>query len=483
VQAKEFVVIKAFGLALFLLAGVVALASPPAAVADGELTLQITGVDASAYPNVKFFVTAVDSDGLSLGDLRASDFIVEAGERRLPVSSVQGITDGQVGISALLSLDTSGSMVGAPITAAREAASSFITTLRPIDEVAVVSFADRVVVASPYTQDFRGAQAAITGLQAVGNTALYQAVADSAKWASERGAARRVVILLSDGADFGGVSPTTRQQSIDAAWSVGVPFFVIGLGNQIDRQYLQDLANATRGRLFIAPSATQLRQVFSEIGQQVRTQYAVTLDLSKTPIEGDVGAKLTVRRGAKSGTAEFAFNVPNLVPQEVQVAPALEGDGVRVPGWLVLSLLALAGAGGMVFAGRRLATSRAASRDAAFVPASVFHARQTPDRSEEASEVLGRLVAAGGETYELTRRLISLGGDADSTYRLPQAGPSAGSLRVWLANEHFMVHDTSPRVRMKLNGNSAKWGVLRDGDQVEFGGVKLRFESVGGIRG
>jgi uncharacterized protein YegL len=386
------------------------------------------------------------------------------------------VTESDNGISALLALDTSGSMVGAPIAAARDAASNFVGTLGPVDEVAVVSFADRVVVASPYTQDFRVAQTSVSTLGAVGNTALYQAVSDTSSWASQRGSERRVIILLSDGADFGGVSSATRQQSIDAASQARVPFYVIGLGSQIDRQYLQDLTTATRGRLFVAPSSTQLRQIFSEIGRQVRTQYAVTLDLSSTPIEGDVLAKLTVRMGSKSGAADLQLNVPLVLPRELPATP-VEEEGMKVPTWLIFTGLGALTGYVLLRVVVRLSKSRAIHREAAYAPASLFHQTQPAASADSAPDVLGRLVGQDGETFALTRSLVSLGTDADSTYRLPINGATPGSVRIWLGNEHFIVHDTSPRTRMKLNGNPTRWGVLRDGDNVEIGGLKLRFES------
>jgi Mg-chelatase subunit ChlD len=463
---------------LVTLVAALALSGTHSSAAQSELTVEISGVDASAYPTVRFLVTAADKDGFSPSDLTAANLVVESKDRRLPVSSVQSISEGQIGISALFALDTSGSMAGTPIVAARDAATALVTTMRPADEVAIVAFADQVTVASPYTQDFKAAQSVIAGLPAVGNTALYQAVADASKWASERSSQRRAVILLSDGADYGGVSTTSRQQSIDAAWSAGVPFYVVGLGSQIDRPYLQELASATRGRLFIAPTSAQVRQIFVDIERQVRTQYVVTLDLTRSSVEGDVTAKLTVRSGIKSGSADFNFSVPIVLPQEIQLAPA-EDSGLVIPRWLIFSLAAVLAVVVLTHVLRKLLRTRGARRDAAFVPGSVFHARSVDNR-EDATEVLGRLVGTDGETYDLTRRLVSLGTDADSTYRLPTRGANSGSLRFWLANEQFMVHDTSPRPRMKLNGSSAKWGVLKHGDQLEFAGAKLRFESQDG---
>src|SRR5438105_4941187 len=69
---------------------------------------------------------------------------------------------------------------------------------------------------------------------------------------------RRAVVLLTDGADFGGVSSVDSAGSLSQAGASGIPFFTVGLGSAIDQPYLQQLADTTRGQLSVAPAPESL---------------------------------------------------------------------------------------------------------------------------------------------------------------------------------------------------------------------------------
>ena len=88
-----------------------------------------------------------------------------------------------------------------------------------------------------------------------------------------------------------------------------------------------------------------------------------------------------------------------------------------------------------------------------------------------------------GASIPLTRALTTLGAEPGVSYQLPVSvdfGP--GNVRIWLANERFLLHDSSTRSRVQLNGRMVRWSFLGAGDELEIGGVKLRFESLGEAR-
>src|SRR5690606_19529172 len=155
-------------------------------------------------------------------------FSVRVGDQDIPVTEVRTVTDAEVGISAMLLVDTSGSMIGAPIADAREAAAQYVQSLQPNDEVTVLSFSNLTNVIADFSTDFGAVESELPNLVAFGDTALYDAVADAAQRMAMRPAARRVIIMLSDGADYG-ISSVNRQQAIDAAAGAGTPFYVVGL--------------------------------------------------------------------------------------------------------------------------------------------------------------------------------------------------------------------------------------------------------------
>jgi VWFA-related protein len=451
--------------------------------ADGELTLQVTGVDTSEYPTVRLSVTVIDQNGRSPEDLGAANFKVEVAGKRLPIAAVDSSAHGDLAVSSLLVIDTSGSMQGQAIEAARQAASAFITSLRAVDEVGVMSFAGSVVTLSPFTTDFASANRSLSSLNALGNTALYEAVADAAQLSKQHGTQRQAIVLVSDGADFGGVSAVSRAESLAAAESGGVPFYVVGFGEAIDRSYLQELADASRGHLYIAPAIDELRSVFADISQQVLTQYAVTLDLTGTDFAGSLPATLTVDAGGAEDSVDLEFPLPEpeavVVPQQVAAAPLPDPEPSSGSDWPWL--VAIAGAALVVvgYIGRRLVLVRTEAQEAIMQPPTALSDSHQPTSSRDGDEVLGRLVAPDGTHYDLFRHLVSFGADEESTYRWPASDPDLGAstIRVWYGSERFVVHDTSARTRLKLNGRRSQWAFLEDGDELELNGLKLRFQS------
>ena len=165
------------------------------------------------------------------------------------MEGLQTVVDSQVSLSVVLAVDASGSMAGEPLTAAQTAAAEFVNGLSPQDSVAVLAFSDSVTVAQEPTADKASAISALQGLTAVGNTALFEATSRATAKALESSTPRRVIILLSDGVDYGGKSSVTRDDSITQARVAGVPLYTIGLGADIDRAYLSELAQATRRAL------------------------------------------------------------------------------------------------------------------------------------------------------------------------------------------------------------------------------------------
>jgi VWFA-related protein len=452
--------------------------------ADGELALQVTGVDTSEYPMVHLLVTVIDQDGRSPENLSKENFSVEADGDQLLISAVDGSAHGDLGVSSLLVIDTSGSMEGQPIEAARQAAGAFMAPLRAVDEVGILSFADSVVTLSPFTGDFTRAAQSLSSLSALGNTALYQAVAEAAQVSAARDTQRQAIILVSDGADFGGVSTISRSESLAIASRAGVPFYVVGFGEGIDRSYLQELAGASRGHLYIAPAIDELRSVFADISQQVLTQYSVTLDLEGTEYAGNLPATLSIETPSGNGSVQLEFALPEPEPAVVpQVVPApvveQQPEPASSSSWPLIIAIALLVLVVVAFAVRRFVEARSIAQDETVAPTPALTDFHEPVGAPDGDKVLARLVAPDGTKYDLFRRPISLGASEDSTYRLPAGdiglGPS--TIRVWYGSERFVVHDTSARTRLKLNGRRSRWAFLEDGDELELNGLKLQFQS------
>ena len=149
-------------------------------------------------------------------------------------------------------------MQGETLLKAQESAKRLLSNLRPDDRAAVLSFADEVKVERTLSPDRAALLAAVDGLRADGSTALYDGVARSTELAAESRFTRRAVVLLSDGRESGDASRLSREASLATAATAGSPFFVVGVGPDIDQEYLEQLGTRSGGRYFEAAGAAQV---------------------------------------------------------------------------------------------------------------------------------------------------------------------------------------------------------------------------------
>lgn len=194
--------------------------------------------------------------------------------------------------TVLVAVDVSGSMEATDVnpdrlTAAREAARSFVDELPERFNVGLVSFAGSAsLVVAPTTQRDLVRDGVDRLRLGTGGTAIGEAVftgleairSFDARAGQDPPPAR--IVLLSDGANTSGRPPETAASAAAAA---GVPVSTIAYGTPegtitnglritpvpVDGATLRALAQATRGRFYEAPSAERLQQVYADLGSSI----------------------------------------------------------------------------------------------------------------------------------------------------------------------------------------------------------------------
>lgn len=300
--------------AIILVAAALGALTLPLSAQDDSLRVNVRSAADDTYPVARLVVNVEDSSaaGETLG---ISNFSVRANGSEARVVTAEVADSKDAPLDVVMVIDTSGSMEGAALAATKEAAKAFLDSLAPDDRVALIHFGDQVVAPLDFTDDRAATVAAIDALVARGNTALYQATTVGALKAATSTAARRAVILLSDGADFGGRSVATRAESLGAAAAGAVPVFAIAQGTDLDRPYLQELANVTRGRYLEAPRPEDLHALYASIGRLLRSQYVVTFDASSVAHLAQSEVALTVTSGERSVTDTVTYRpAPGFVP-------------------------------------------------------------------------------------------------------------------------------------------------------------------------
>lgn len=222
-------------------------------------------------PTIEFSALA---DGAA-GSLAVSDLVVvEDGV----VQQVESFEEAVAPISIAMVVDTSGSMRRA-LPVAQAAARSFVTSLRPTDPLALVRFADRVVVEHEFSEKRPTTLEAIDRLQAVGGTALWDALHDSMQILKQR-TGRRAIVLLSDGRDENnpGTAPGsthTFDEVLALVRDTDTVVYAIGLGANVDRTGLERLAQQSGGTVSFPPEAAALDGEYRRVLDTLRQRYVI----------------------------------------------------------------------------------------------------------------------------------------------------------------------------------------------------------------
>lgn len=426
---------------------------------------------------------ALDGNGQPIAD--ASGFAAELDGRPVDIASERTIVDARIPLGVVLTIDVSGSMAeSGAIAQAKTAARAFIDQLGPQDSAKVIPFADAVDVTNPFTSDRAALAAQIEELVARGNTALYDAVRISSYVAAGSETARHAVVLLSDGRDFGGLSESTREAALEAARASGVPFFVVGLGTDIDASFLEELAGITRGRFFPAETA-DLPAIYSYISTLLRSQYELTIRLPEDLANRAPTLTVTLARDGSVLADEVQLSLALPAPQPTAAPPPEAApEEARGVSPILYGVGAVAGVAALLILGRAGYLWRRRRRTAG--PAGRIGPVGLPEQTLRPVEVRrGRAVltvTAGpdrGAHVVVEEVAVTLGSGRTCALRLSEeTGVLDEHLRIWWRGEHLMAHSLDRARPAMVNGRAIDWAVLEDGDRLTLGGheVLVRIE-------
>ena len=257
--------LAAAGLALTFLA-------LPAAAAAG---VQLRGVDASAYPNIRGSV------------------VLPVGTSGVPIMTENG--HGVVGLqlqnlgrakAMTLVIDRSQSMRGKPLADASTGARAFVAAKQAADEVSVLAFGSAPLTLSPFSTVKGNAIAALASLKPdpFKGTALYDAIAVAARQLSSNPLPGRVIIVLSDGAD--NASHGSLERAKEAAHKANAAVYTIGIeGDGFDPAPLMQVASETGGQYYGASSSAELRSVYASVAASLKRTWRLQYVTAARPGE------------------------------------------------------------------------------------------------------------------------------------------------------------------------------------------------------
>ncbi|MEE9218866.1 MAG: VWA domain-containing protein [Acidobacteriota bacterium] len=218
-------------------------------------------------------VISEEEDNRYILDLARDAFVLQ--EDGVPQEVIDFYLE-QRPVSVALLLDTSGSLKNEmPIVHA--AASGFVEALGEGDRGMVIEFSDKVFLLQDLTDRHALLLEAIQSTEALGPTAMYDALLASLRKMSKV-EGRKAIVVLTDGEDTS--SQTTYDSLLERVQLSEVIIYSIGLGSSVLdvalRSRLKEIARVTGGRAFFPGKAEDLEETYRQVINELLHQYYLT---------------------------------------------------------------------------------------------------------------------------------------------------------------------------------------------------------------
>jgi VWFA-related protein len=178
--------------------------------------------------------------------------------------------------------------------------------LRPKKDLgAVVTFEHESVLVQDLTDDIQKLEQAIRQVEisvvpgvtvagtppinptGAGSTAMFDSIYSVSSDLLRREAGRRVIILLTDGNDTS--SSVKMREAIERTWRSEIIVYSIGIADPrvgINKGDLKKIAAETGGRAFFPNNFEDLDRAFTQIDEDLRSQYIVTYEPANEAKDG-----------------------------------------------------------------------------------------------------------------------------------------------------------------------------------------------------
>jgi Ca-activated chloride channel family protein len=262
---------------------------------------------------VKVPISVFDYEGNLIDDIRSEDFRIWEDQAQQEIRSF-GIDRNPV--SAVLVLDTS--MSGkTELKKIKEAAEEFAKALSPGDNISLILFDEKVQKAVDWTEDRKKVRKALGKLRPGWRTALYDALYFAANDQLEGIDGRKAIILLTDSLD--NFSKKNFKHASLAVVESQASLYVVSKtaivrkeaknerrvkildniykrlfgenSNYIDEFFekreaeMKSLAEQTGGRCFFPHDYNEIKGVYSEVAQELKSKYYLTYISNQSMVE------------------------------------------------------------------------------------------------------------------------------------------------------------------------------------------------------
>ncbi|TML00932.1 MAG: VWA domain-containing protein [Actinobacteria bacterium] len=297
----------------FVMAAVIVLAASAAAAAALGATAPPPHVAeaASAFPSRAYILTLPHGMKLKADAVQVFENGRQAND--LTVTPVGESRSTQFG--AVLVIDASTSMEGAPEQAAFGAARAFAAQRKGQEQLAIVTYNVSPSVKLPFTTDQTRIDAALsTQPPFVFGTHIYDAIGQSLDLLRNGHISAGTIVILSDGQEHRGRGDRGDHESeatmAAKARAAHVRVFSVGLRSRVSNlKALRTIARDTGGQYIETTSIKELKAIYKQLGSTLASEYLLRYRSLAGPNQH---IAVTIRVHGVKGKASVAYDTPKL---------------------------------------------------------------------------------------------------------------------------------------------------------------------------
>src|SRR5215469_3065728 len=244
--------------------------------AAGILTLAAWGqsnIFRSESRLVEVYATVFDSKNHPVDGIEKEHFQVFEDGARQEIRSFESASEE---LSCAILLDVTSSMRDA-LSGVKNAVSDLVDEMRPGDTTAIYGFSTTLQTMQEFTTDKSALKRAVSRARAQGETALFDAIAQTAREIESR-PGKKAIVLFTDGAD--NASQLMAHDATRRVYQAGVPIFAVAEGSALSDssllKQLKELAEKTGGICYRARNSHEVANVFGDIQAELKHVYLIS---------------------------------------------------------------------------------------------------------------------------------------------------------------------------------------------------------------
>ena len=222
--------------------------------------------------------TVTDAEGAAVTDLELKDFELKVDGVVKPIGD---LSRAETPVTMAFLYDNSASLRASREFERKAAVAFFRRVLRPVDRAAIFSISTTPERALPLTSDVRALVRTVEGFgRPEGATALFDTVAEAAKYLKPYGG-RKVIVIVSDGTDT--VSELGFDETLRRVIASDCQVYSVQTGHSENtnlrdlagERRLQEFAAATGGGVYVPRSPADFDAAFGQIAAALAQQYVL----------------------------------------------------------------------------------------------------------------------------------------------------------------------------------------------------------------